>query len=538
MTGPPSSVTPSDGRSFGRSTRPRSGASSRRSTRPAGAPRHAGGTPPSPLACALELDAEPTAAFLRLGERLARAPAPPADRRIGSAALFTPDLVGRDGALGVLRAAWSEVRSGARVIVLVAGDPGIGKTRLCDQFLLEPSVSAGTAILRVQPARATAPAGGTVLRQLLAPLVLMPGVGAARPQALAEVAAAVPEFRERFPDLPPATGRDEALGEGLAEVLSAVADERPLILFLDDFGALDPAAQSMVTYALGHPGAPLLAIVTTGSEGAEGSPGLAGLRTLPELRRLTLPPLEVPQVEAMLQTMLALGADDRHRLATRLHAVGGGNPSYTVEMVSALVDDGSLSAAPSGTWHLAELEAGHLPLPRSLREAVGRRLAQLDPGSLAVLDAAAVLGPVFRPELLAAVAGLALSAAEPALGELLTRRVIRRVPGTADTFEFAQELIARVAYERVPPESRHQLHRAAARAWRAQADAPGPRPLPPTIWSAPRPADTRRAGPGGHGPVSPPLSRPLPPHSAGCGRSGPSGAPRSPLSSRVQPRRW
>ncbi len=420
-----------------------------------------------------ELDAEPTAAFLRLGERLARAPAPPADRRIGSAALFTPDLVGRDGALGVLRAAWSEVRSGARVIVLVAGDPGIGKTRLCDQFLLEPSVSAGTAILRVQPARATAPAGGTVLRQLLAPLVSMPGVGAARPQALAEVAAAVPEFRERFPDLPPATGRDEALGEGLAEVLSAVADERPLILFLDDFGALDPAAQSMVTYALGHPGAPLLAIVTTGSEGAEGSPGLAGLRTLPELRRLTLPPLEVPQVEAMLQTMLALGADDRHRLATRLHAVGGGNPSYTVEMVSALVDDGSLSAAPSGTWHLAELEAGHLPLPRSLREAVGRRLAQLDPGSLAVLDAAAVLGPVFRPELLAAVAGLALSAAEPALGELLTRRVIRRVPGTGDTFEFAQELIARVAYERVPPESRHQLHRAAARAWRAQRGRPG-----------------------------------------------------------------
>ena len=153
-----------------------------------------------------ELDAEPTAAFLRLGERLARAPAPPADRRIGSAALFTPDLVGRDGALGVLRAAWSEVRSGARVIVLVAGDPGIGKTRLCDQFLLEPSVSAGTAILRVQPARATAPAGGTVLRQLLAPLVLMPGVGAARPQALAEVAAAVPEFGIRFPDLPTAKG--------------------------------------------------------------------------------------------------------------------------------------------------------------------------------------------------------------------------------------------------------------------------------------------------------------------------------------------
>ena len=74
----------------------------------------------------------------------------------------------------------------------------------------------------------------------------------------------------------------------------------------------------------------------------------------------------------MLASMLALGAGAGRELATRLHAVGGGNPSYTVEMVSALVDDGSSARAPSGTWHLAEMERS----PASpFRAACGKRLA-------------------------------------------------------------------------------------------------------------------------------------------------------------------
>ena len=57
-------------------------------------------------------------------------------------------------------------------------------------------------------------------------------------------------------------------------------------------------------------------------------------------------------------------------------------------------------------------------------------------------------------------------ATEAALGELLTRRLIRRVPRATDTFEFVHELVARVAYERVPPARRRELHQAAARAWK------------------------------------------------------------------------
>jgi DNA-binding SARP family transcriptional activator/tetratricopeptide (TPR) repeat protein/TolB-like protein len=421
-----------------------------------------------------ELEAEPTDAFVRLGQRLSQAFAPAAaERRIGSAALFTPDLIGRDGALGELLAAWKEVRSGSRVIVVVEGDPGIGKTRLCEDFLLEPSVAAANpVILRTHPGASAGSIGSRLLRQLLAPLASAPGLGGAGPEALAEVAVVVPEIRERFPGLPERKRSPDALGGSLNEVLAAVAAERPLILLLDDLGAMDATGQGLVTQALGRTGATLLGLITARSEDADGSPVLAGLRSRPGVRRLTLGSLDLPQVDAMLGSMLALGAADRRSLAARLHAEGGGNPSYTVEMVSALVDDGSLAAGPTGTWHVAAMDGRQLPLPRSLREAVGRRLGQLDASAQGVLDAAAVLGRVFRRDLLTSVAELEGSAIESALGELLTRRLIRRVPGELDTFEFVHDLVARVAYERVPSGRRHRLHRAAARAWRAQRGQP------------------------------------------------------------------
>ena len=421
-----------------------------------------------------ELDAEPTAAFVRLGERLARTLSPAAEeRRIGSAALFTPDLIGRDAALGELLAAWKEVRAGNRVIVLVEGDPGIGKTRLCEAFLLEPAVAgAGAVVFRASPGRAGGAGGPAPLGQLLAPLASVPGVGGANPQALAELAAAVPDLRERFPKLPPARGTAEALTDALAEVLAVVAEERPVMLLLDDIGAADPISQATITRILDRPGAPLLALVAARSEGAEGSAVLAALRALPKVRRLTLAALEPPQLEAMLGSMLVLGPGDRRDLAARLHAEGGGNPSYTVEMVSALVDEGSLAASLTGTWHLTAMGERQLPVPRSLRDAVGRRLALLDAGSQEVLDAAAVLGRVFRRDVLGAVVGLESAATESALGELLIRRLVRRVPGAGDTFEFVHELVARLAYERVPAERLRRLHRAAARAWREQRDNP------------------------------------------------------------------
>ncbi|MDQ3138068.1 MAG: AAA family ATPase, partial [Gemmatimonadota bacterium] len=413
-----------------------------------------------------EQDGAPTAAFTKLGERLERTILPPPEtRRIGSAALFTPDLIGRDGALGELRAAWAEARAGARVIVLVEGDQGSGKTRLCEDFLLEPGVAAaGPIILQAHPLRSGVTGAADQLRQLLAPLASAPGLPGAGSSALAELAVAVPEIRRRFPDLPPGKADPEALHRAVIEVLLAVADERPLMLFLDDVGALDPAGRALVTAVLEHPGARLLAILTTRPEESDGSAVVAGLRSLPRVRRLTLTPLNPPQIEAMLGSMLALLPDDRKALASRLHAEGGGNPSYTVEMVSALVDDGSLASSATGSWHVAAIGERQLPLPRSLREAVDRRLTLLDSACQDIVAAAAVLGGVFRQDLLREVAGADGSRTEAALGELLTKRLIRRAPGGGDAFQFVHELVARVAYERTPAARRNRLHRSAARA--------------------------------------------------------------------------
>ncbi|MEO6055840.1 MAG: AAA family ATPase [Gemmatimonadales bacterium] len=443
-----------------------------------------------------EFDTEPTPSFARLGERLGRVLHPPGARRMGSAALFTPDLVGRDDALAELRAAWTSVRAGACVTVLVEGDPGIGKSRLCDDFLLEPGLGGASSVLLATHGRRSAGAADQgALPHLLAPLAGAPGLGGTGRPALAALAELVPGIRERFPDLPPSPAASADLGEVIAEAVGAVADERPVILYLDDLGALDTASRSALTAALRVAGSGVLAIVTARSEDADGPSDLARMRALPGVRRLTLAPLSITHVHAMLTSMLAVAPGDQDRLAERLHAEGGGNPSYTVEIVSALVEDGSLTAGPTGTWQLSAPAERQLPLPRSLRDAVGRRIELLDHDRQAVLEVAAVLGRVFRRDLLAVVAEREVWATEAALGDLLTRRLIRRVPGAEDTFEFVNELVPRVTYERIAPKRRRELHLAAAGAWRERRAEPDAALAAAYHQSRARAAGRRRRGP-------------------------------------------
>src|SRR5690606_16485427 len=102
-----------------------------------------------------ELDAEPSEAFLALGERIGRNQAAPAGTppSAGSAALFTPDLVGRDAARAELRSAWNAVSAGGAAVVVVEGGEGMGKTRLCDEFSRSLEEQPGSALILQARAR-------------------------------------------------------------------------------------------------------------------------------------------------------------------------------------------------------------------------------------------------------------------------------------------------------------------------------------------------------------------------------------------------
>lgn len=368
----------------------------------------------------------------------------------GSAARFAPDFVGRSAQFAELTAAWEDTRRGATAVVVVEGDEGIGKTRLCEELVRWVRASAPDAVvLHARAYEAERDAPWIAARHLLAPLADAPGIAAAPPPVLAQLADTVlPALHERFralPNFPPAAEPAPATAEALARALAEVAAEAPVLLCLDDFPAADAPTQTALRTLVRRPPPGVLQLYTGRPEALE------VLRLDPDLRdarahRVRLRPLEIADVEAMVASMLEMEPGERHQLAERLHAEGGGNPFYITELVAGLMDAGLLVMSPEGTWRLApEGVMDHapraLPLPARVREAVRDRIGRLSDSARMALEAAAVLGRRADARPLAAVAGLPAAELAAGLDELVARRLLREFgsSGGDEGYEFAYE---------------------------------------------------------------------------------------------------
>jgi tetratricopeptide (TPR) repeat protein len=169
--------------------------------------------------------------------------------------------------------------------------------------------------------------------------------------------------------------------------------------------------------------------------------------------------LSLAEVEALIASMLVLTPGDRHSLAARLQAEGGGNPLYTIELVAALVDEGVLAVGGQGSWQLVPAEGWRLPLPSGLRAIIASRLARLGEEAGAVAVAMAGLPPDAQETSARAAANLPAERFDVGRDELVARRLIRLVPTQPGAFQFSHEMVrravldgmARPARERIPP---------------------------------------------------------------------------------------
>ena len=416
-------------------------------------------------------DSVPSPGFLQLGTVLERDAAGGQQHRTpGSAALFTPDLTGRGPALMELGAVWKAVRGGTPAAILVEGDAGIGKSRLCEEFLR--LVAAGghrPTLLRARGYETTPHTALDPLAEIVIGLVSAPGASGASPGALGELARLAPGLRDRFPSLPRPSDDGRGLEDALVDVLSAVAAERPVILYIDDLPLADPATQQVLMAVSGRTAAPLLLLVTART-GEDRTAAYVELCSRAGIRRLKLQPLGLRDIELLLGSMLELAPDTRHSLAERLYSQGAGNPFYTIELTAALVDEGQLLPTDAGAWRLEPGSNGKpIPLPATIREVVRRRLDRLTPEYRAVVEAAAVLGRSFDSRMLPAVSGLSATACAVAVEGLMARRMVRERQETPGVYEFTHEIICRVAYDLVAATRREALHLAAARSWEPRA---------------------------------------------------------------------
>ena len=299
--------------------------------------------------------------------------------------------VGREPELDELAGVWARVRAGAGSVVLVSGEPGIGKTRLLTEFAgqaraVEGMVWWGAAF--EGEARAYAP-----FTQLLDEAiqganvaVLQEWLGGAA-GLVARVAPGVRGLLEVVDEPVPvqASVERERTEDAVVEFIASAAASAPLVVVVDDAHWADPSTVALLrTLARRAVRLPLLVVIAYRDVELDRQHPLAsvlpGLRREPHGHRLVLSGLDAGGVAALVSDL----ADQTPpvELVDALVAETLGNPFFVREVALHLVEEGRVRPG-DGAWVADRLEA--LEIPEGVREVIGRRLSRSRPTPTACL---------------------------------------------------------------------------------------------------------------------------------------------------------
>jgi predicted ATPase/DNA-binding SARP family transcriptional activator len=384
-------------------------------------------------------------------------PLPPALAKRGRS-----PFVGREDPLGWLHVQWSEARRGAGRLAVIAGDPGIGKTRLASEFG-RAAREEGAAILlghcqeevliSYQPfveAFGRYVAGSS-------PEVLRAQVGAHG----ADLARLVPELARRVPDLArPAGDGSEGerfrLFEAAGSLLANASRAWPVVLVLEDLHWADKPTALMLTHVVRLIQAERVLIIGTYRDTDVGEPlagVLADLRRERALERLRLRSLHRGEVATMISVWL--GRTPPTHFAHAIHRETEGNPFFIEEVLRHLLD---VAAADRTEWErLASLSK--LGIPEGVREAIERRLVRLSADARRMVTMAAAIGRSFSIEVLGDLAEMSGEQLLAALEEAAERRIVEEEAGPPGRYIFAHALVRETLYASLSGPRRVSLHR-------------------------------------------------------------------------------
>lgn len=375
----------------------------------------------------------------------------------------TRSFVGRAHELAVLRASLEDAVRGQGRLVLLAGEPGIGKTRTAEEICGEASVR-GLQVLWgrchegagapaywpwAQAIRASAQASGeAVLRVRI-------GVGAADlAHIVPELVAPALEVRSPPPPLDPTEARFRVF-QSVATFLGNAASSTPLLLVLDDLHWADAPSLLVLRFLAQEMTASPLLVIGTYRDVEVGREhplfdALGELTRASVTRRLALRGFDagdlaryVEDASGVIPSAAALDAVLRET---------GGNPFFVGEVLRPLIADGGLA-------RLAYGPIGSLPPPETVREVIARRVGKLSPDCGAMLETASVIGREFVVNHLERLADLPRDRLLAALDEASTARIVVATPETLAGYRFTHALVRETLYEELPTFRRAMLHR-------------------------------------------------------------------------------
>ncbi len=373
--------------------------------------------------------------------------------------LTSAHLVGRVAELAELELALTQAATGQPGLVLLAGDSGIGKTRLLAEFerracaeQQRPAILRGEA---VQTGDGELPYGP--LLGALRPLVRE------RHEALSELApGSRAQLAALLPGLDNGTPREERddpsaqvrLFEALIELLDLLSCHAPVVLILEDIHWADRSTRAFIAYlARSLREERVLTLMSYRSDELHRRHPLrtllAELDRIERVRRLELEPFDRDELSEALTDIL--GAPPGLELVERVHVRAEGNPLYTEELLAASLD------ARGGA-------------PQSLRDAFMLRIERLSAGAQRAARVIAV-GRALSEPVIAEISGLPHDELQNALREAVAEQVL--VPAGEASLGFRHELLREALYDDLLPGERSDLHLALARAFESQADAGG-----------------------------------------------------------------
>lgn len=336
-----------------------------------------------------------------------RAPARPANH---SGEERRSPLIGREAALTVLLNGWRAVTATpGPALLVITGAGGSGRSRVLDE-LASRAVLNGATVVTMRAVDVDATDEYAAIASLaISGLQFAPGVSAAPPGALAAFAARIPAWAERFPGVP--MGEPMAFRDAFASVVRATADERHVLLAIDNADRLHPDELGWFTAFLrAMAGLPVTVALTVqtgaGSVAVDELLRRAG-RDIPGAT-VRLEPLTLADLRQLVNATTADWPDEaRDRLARRLWAESAGSPAIAVDVLQAVQHGLALAGmaawpAPDRTFD-ATLPA---PLPEPLVAATRVAFRRLTADGQELLVAAALLAEPFSAELVGRVTGV------------------------------------------------------------------------------------------------------------------------------------